>query len=121
MSALTMKRGDTLKFKTIVRIDDVVVDITGWKVWYTVKQSYAELDANATFRADTTDATGAVAITNGPAGEITVKMPPSATFGMADTDVTLYYDVQVKNLDDEVSTVDSGTIVVSPDVTRATT
>ena len=48
MAEFTFRRGDTIKLTTqIFGADGLPLNLTGAKVWWTLKRSYADLDANA--------------------------------------------------------------------------
>lgn len=122
MGTYAMKRGDTFKLPDIYAKTStgVTINLTGAKVWFTVKRAHAQFDTAAVHRADTTDGSGHVTIADAASGRITAKMPAIATVGFADGKQGLVYDVQVKDSAGDIFTVDEGTITVTPDVTRAT-
>lgn len=88
------------------------VDITGWKVYFTVKENKDDADENAKIKKDIiehTDPTHGkteIVLTN----EDTDKLNPT----------TNYYDVQVKKPDGKIKTYVSGEIDVLEDITRRT-
>lgn len=105
-----MKRGDSKVFNLTIS-----GDITGAKLWMSAKTAY-----NATtFVFQKTELDGIV-ITNGPGGLATVTLVPTDTSGLPPITMKLVYDVQVKSASGLVSTVQSGTLTVEPDVTIAT-
>jgi hypothetical protein len=121
MGEHTYKRGDTFKLDTVLRgANGAVLDLTGAKVWFTAKQAYARFDTDAVQFANTADGSGAVTVTDAVNGKVTCKIPPEKTVGFPDADVKLFYDVQVKDAAGDVYTAEEGTIVVTPDITRAT-
>lgn len=129
MGDFSMFRGDTFPIQVQVTkvpvgsppgTPPVPVDVTGWKFWFSVKRYYADPDNQAVFQTNSTDGTGAIVFTTPTAGIITCTMPALATVNFPDAVTQLVYDVQGKDLSGNVSTVDVGTIEVTPDVTRAT-
>lgn len=121
MGAFTLIRGDTLLLDVQVKKNGVPVDITGWKVWFTVKRNFPDADNNAVYQANSTDGSGDVTITSSTQGKVTVRMPALKTFAFPDGMTKLIYDVQTKDASGVTATVDVGTVTVSPDVTRALT
>jgi len=107
-----MKRGDSKVFNLTIS-----GDITGAKLWMSAKTGYTA--TGYVFQKDTA-LLGGVVITNGPGGLATVTLSPSDTSSLPPTTVKLVYDVQVKSASGLVSTVQSGTLTVEPDVTIAT-
>lgn len=120
MAERTMYRGDTFVLDAQVKKDGVPVNITGWKVWFTAKRTYVEPDNVAVMRHDS-DALGGVTITDAVNGKVRVVTSPNATAGFPDGPVKLVYDLQTKDLANNIFTVETGTLTVLPDVTRATT
>lgn len=123
MAAWTSFRGDTLAIPVAVKnaATGAATDLTGWLVWFTVKRNYADPDSQSVFQARSDDMSGGVVITEPPTlGQITATLPASATLGWPDSPSNLVYDVQGKDTSGNIRTVDSGTICVTPDVTRST-
>ena len=96
----------------------VPVNITGWKFWHTVKRHSLDPDLQAIWQG-TSDG-GQIIIVAAVVGRGTSTMPPQATVGFPDGDVALLYDLQIKDVAGNVFTIESSTVVVHPDVTRAT-
>lgn len=128
MSAFQSSRGDTWTLKVqVTQLPDgapdgafgVPVNITGYKIYFTVKRYITDPDAYAVFQSNSADLTNNVTITDALNGKVTCKMPSSKTVNFPDGQVVLLYDVAVIDLAGNVSTVDSGTVTIVPDVTRA--
>lgn len=124
MATRTMFRGDTLAFT--VQVNDPTTgaprNLAGWKFYFTVKRFAADPDQNAVFQDNTASGSGAVAIVAPAAlGQVAVSMPAAKTVLFPDTPTTLVYDVEGIDASGNVSTVEGGTIKVTPDVTRAVT
>jgi len=121
MSELSMYRGDTLKHSTTLRDSSgVAQNLTGWKVWWTVKQYVSDPDNQAVHFAASDDGSGDIAVSDAPNGKVAISMPPVKTVAFPDEAVTVVYDIQGKDAGGVVRTFEVGTIIVSPDVTRAT-
>lgn len=115
MSERQMYRGDTFVFDVQVVKNNVPQDITGWTMWFTAKYSYPDQDSQAAVQQSTGDG---IAYTFPLAGKAEITVAPIKTRGFPDGPVTLVYDVQVKDLLGSIFTVDAGTLLVIPDVTR---
>ena len=115
-----MYRGDSYVFDVQVFGDDGCTpqNIAGWSVWFTMKFYTADPDSRAVAQL-TSALGGGIVITNPSIGQARVTVPPSATALFPDGDVTLVYDVQVRDLLGNIATVERGSITVIPDVTRA--
>lgn len=107
-----MVRGDSKVFNLTV-----TGDLTGAKVWMSAKTSHTATDF--VFQKDTAGL-GGIVITNAVGGLATVTLSPSDTSGLPPTTIKLVFDVQVKSASGLISTVQTGTLTVTPDVTIAT-
>lgn len=128
MGAFQNYRGDTFTLKVqVTQLPDgapdgtfaIPVNITGYKIYFTVKRYLTDPDAYAVFQSNSADLTTNVTITDALNGKATCKMPASKTVNFPDGLVVLLYDVTAIDLSGNVSTVDSGTVTIVPDVTRA--
>jgi hypothetical protein len=93
-------------------------DITGWNFWCTGKLYLSDPDMVALFQLTTSPANGIVVV-SATGGQILITVPPIVTRAFADSDVTIYYDVQGKDASGNIFTVERGKMIVSPDITRA--
>jgi len=104
-------RGDnktyTLSFKDSA---GNVIDITGWKVYFTMKQRITQSDDEAAVRIDVTTHDDP---TNGLSS---IHLANSQTDGLIPGEY--FYDIQVKKSDEMVTTLVVGKIKVEADVTR---
>jgi len=131
----TMRRGDTLFFLAQVFRDPITsqyvsapqnmpppgyvpADITAFKVWFTAKYNVVDQDPQAVSQLDN-QLLGGVVVSNATTGQYNVTMPPLVTRNFPDGDVVLVYDVQIEDASMRIFTVESGTLTVVPDVTRA--
>lgn len=118
-----MVRSDTWRLYLECTRNGVALDLTGAKLWFTAKAALSDADPGV-FQLDT--ATGAVAageiLIESPAsnGKVTVKLNTAATSAVPDAGVTWFYDVQLKESTGVITTLETGTLRVEPDVTKAT-
>lgn len=130
-----MYRGDTLQIQTQVVRDAVSgqlstcvpnqlppgavpQDLTGYHVQFTAKYFDPDPDNKAVFLLDN-QGLGGVTILDVTLGKVQAVGQPIATIAFPDGDVPLVYDVQLVDGGGVVTTVETGTLTVSPDVTRA--
>ena len=109
---LCLIRGDTKTYDFTFYLDTAQttpLNLTGAKVWFTIKRDYQAKDADALVDKQLT-------ITNAALGKATVKLSQTDT---ALSLGTYYYDVQYVSLGDlEVKTVIKGKIQVQYDVKK---
>lgn len=108
-------RGDGRDYEIGVKDRDrAVVDITGAKIWFTLKESYDDLDVNAAVQL-TTDNAAEISITDATNGLAVIYIKNTHTSGLS---IRSYFmDVQIKEVDRELRTIVYGTMAVIPDVT----
>ena len=110
---LSVIRGDDKYYIITIKDDDgVAIDITGWTVYFTVKEDTNDDDADAKIKKDVTSHTT-------PISGIT-------QIHLTNEDTTLdvrnyYYDIQVKKSDDTIMTIVAGNFEVTQDITTRTT
>lgn len=106
-------RGDdfikTFEFK---HSDETPVDITGWTLYFTVKQNETDDDDSAKIKKDVTVHIDPVN------GKTKVQASASET---NELDGKYYYDIQIKKPDASISTILKGLITFAKDITRRTT
>lgn len=116
-----MFRGDSFVFEVnVLQADCAPQNITGWSMWFTAKYFVADYDTQAPIKLGTISPLSGITFTNALAGQAEVTIPSVATAGFPDTPTKLVYDVQVKDTTGRVFTIETGTLTVNPDVTRAT-
>lgn len=119
MTDLRMTRGDDKAFAFVLTTaSGDPLDLTGASVYMTAKEAYSDTDDGATFQKTNLDG---ITVLNAANGLIRVDLVPTDTEDLDDRRVRLYYDIQVRDADDKVTTVQSGRLVVYPDVTLTTT
>lgn len=136
----TMRRGDTLFFLDQV-FQDVVTkelftvpttnpptppppgsapfNLAGCTLWFTAKAYAPDPDLRAVFELGSASPLAGVAVVVAALGTFSVTGLPVSTRGFPDGPVALSYDVQVMDGTGRISTVEQGTLVVVPDLTRA--
>lgn len=117
-----MYRGDTFRLlgEVVDRATSQPVDITGWTIRYTAKYALQNADARAAMAQDN-QGVGGVALVAPTMGQLLVTVQPIVTRGYPDGPVRLEYDVQATDPMGVVTTIETGEVVVRPDVTRAIT
>lgn len=127
---ISVRRGDTNTiYVSVTRTDPVTlgvapVNLTSAKVWFTAKRRRGDADSAAVIRKGNTGTgfTG-ITVTDATNGKVSIVLDPSDTTGLESDLVYLYYDVQTFELspppNGTYTTVASGQLLVSDDVTRA--
>lgn len=125
MSNLRLIRGDSVTLEIVVtrKVNDVItpVDITGALIWLTIKAKITDEDVAALIRKGT-GGTGLTGITiTSPANGRAVATITAADTAIFPTRTSFYwFDVQLKEVDGTITTVDRGRCAVVSDVTRTT-
>lgn len=115
---LNMVRGDTFEFQVNVIRNGSAVDLTSCTVWMTAKWKAEDLDAAAIFSIDSTGSD--VVISDPTNGIVQITIVPAKTVSLPGRVVHLAYDVQYKDTSSKIYTPLRGRLVVTPDVTIAT-
>jgi len=124
-----MFRGDNLIFDVQVQkspypgTPPVPIDITGYFMWFTAKRSTNDSDTQALTQITTTPTSvppgGSIVLTQPTVGKAEITTPQAMTSAFPDGVVKIVYDVKVRDTSSRVFTVEAGTIVVYPNVTRS--
>jgi hypothetical protein len=120
LSYRTLHAGDDYYYKFYVTIGDAPLNLTGSKIWMTIKEVSIKTDAEAKLQLSSAVPTE-IEITNATYGEFVVKFTKDKT---SDLEGQWGYDLQVKALMDgetKIITVAWGIIEFLPNITRATT
>lgn len=117
MADLEARRGDTEKYDLTVSDNGTPVNLTGAAVWFTAKLRASDPDSKAVIAKTLGQG---IAVTNASQGQARITLSPGDTASLS-APISLSYDVQVKQTDGTVTTVESGALLVTADVTRATT
>jgi len=118
MSDITRKRGDTVILPFTATHGSGVLNLTGAELWFTAKDGIKDNDVDAIIQK--TIGNG-ITVLSAIAGTLEVKIEPADTeeINIAGSEKSFVWDLQVKTADDDVYTLDSGTLTLTPDVTRA--
>ena len=117
---LKMVRGDTKVVR--VTIDHSTLSasgLSGYSFWFTAKNDVSDADAAAVVKKVPADFNTVAVGDASTDGVVTCKILPADTSSQPDYDVQLPYDVQAEDGAGNVTTIASGFLTVSPDVTRA--
>ena len=112
---LKLVRGDTFDWVLTFKKAGIPIDITGWKVFFTIKlvTAYKEdNDDNSTIYKKTYD------ITNGTSGQVELLIIPEESTKFEPGNYK--YDIQYIDTTDKVETPFIGDFIVEADVTRRT-
>jgi hypothetical protein len=116
-----MVRGDSATFQSTIS-NLGISGLTGSSMWFTVKYAYTDIDAAKIL--SKTVGNGITIVQAGGSGIngiVNISINPADTANVPEQQITLVWDLQMKDTNGVVTTVDKGTLVVSPDVTQATT
>ena len=109
---LQVYRGDNKTYDlTFTDSNNTAIDITGYTVFFTVKKNKTDTDANAKISKTITSHT------NPTTGQTQISLTST------DTDITVrkyYYDIQIKDVSDRITTVVSDTFEIKQDITIRT-
>jgi len=110
MNDLQVYRGDDKTWEVQFKNDaGTPIDITGWKVYFTVKEKDSDSDDLAKIKKDTE-------VHSDPTqGKSQIVLVPTDTENLKGN---FYYDIQIKKATGEFITVIVGTLEVLRDVTR---
>jgi hypothetical protein len=119
MTDITMIRGDTRTLDVNVKrpnpVTGVLENVLPTQAWFTAKETYRDADDSAIISLNNVDNPDSILLTN---GNVRVILNP------ADTATYLYhwlvYDLQIKESDGTITTVERGFIEFNTDVTVAT-
>jgi len=105
-------RGDdrTIHLHVVNAITGDDINITGWKVYFTIKENKDDSDEDAKIRKDITTHT------HPTEGKTDILLTHEDTYIL--TPGTNFYDIQIKKVDGTIQTFVSGEIDVLEDITR---
>lgn len=116
---LTMIRGDTVPINLTITNAQGAVDLTGCELWFSAKKSVA--DPDPPIIAKSSGVLGGIQVTDAAGGLATVTLDPADTSAFTADTQLLTYDVQLKDGAGNITTVASGYLTITADVTLATT
>lgn len=118
MKDIIATKGDTIIFDVYVTRGEDPVDLTGGKVWFTVKRNSRDLDEDSLIYLNSAvDPAQVRIIAPATNGQIRVELEPADTVDIKDT--YLPYDVQIRESDGAISTIEYGTIELRKNVTQS--
>lgn len=103
-------------FTSIIYLNDAVVNLSGASIYFTAKYNFTDSDADAVFQLSTSSG---ITITNAAAGAISITIPSSATSSLPYAELRLVYDLLVITASNTRGFPLRGTLIVSPNVSRA--
>lgn len=114
-------KGDTEYYDMKAIRSNSPIDLTGAnaKIWFSAKRHKKDLDADALISLNSVDHPAQVVFTDRPGGLFYVALLPANTTSI-DED-SLLYDVQVREQDNRITTVQRGTLNLIRDITRSVT
>ena len=118
-TTLECERGDTNLFD--VDLDVAIASPSTDKIWFFAKRRRSDLDADAVIKKGLNADGGltGIVVTNAGLGQVRVTLAPGDTDDLADQ--ALLYDVQYKAAsDNNIRTVARGVMLLSGEITRAT-
>ena len=115
-----VSRGDTILLSITLRkpagSTTPYVNPGSLTAWMTLKRDPADSDAQAVWQGSTID--GAIVLADALDSRFSVTVPAAITVPLAAPTV-LYWDVQVRESDGTITTVNDGRLPIQPDITRA--
>jgi hypothetical protein len=112
----SIRRGDTwVETWNILDALGAAVDVTGAKFYMTIKNNTGDADPGVL---QLTSPSSGIVITTAASGIVTATI--TATQSAALAAQTYVYDIQMKASNGDVTTLDTGTLTVSPDITITT-
>jgi hypothetical protein len=112
--------GDDYDYQFTVKRVGVAINLTGAKIWFTIKARDTEDDNNAKLQL-TSDTVAEIEVTDAPNGVFLVKFRAEGAKSTANLAGEWIYDMQVKTSDPEIITLARGIIEFLPNLTRSTT
>lgn len=115
---LTLTRGDTFPFTTVVYNGSSTIDVTGYQFRMTAKYDIQDADSSAVF---SITSPGQISLTDPTNGKVLITILPTNTSGLQrGLTYRLIYDIQMYNDPATIYTVSSGILTVLPDVSTTT-
>ena len=111
-----MTRGDTVSFNIAVTLSGAPFDLAGCSLWFTGKNKFTDPDNAAIFQKTISHG---IVVTNSTQGLATVTLLPADTISLSLVKTILFWDLQLKDSGNNIYTINSGNLIVSPDITQA--
>ncbi len=116
MATLAMTRGDRRTILvTVTDVNGDPVNLASYLIRFTAKRKVRDSDSSAVIAKSIGDG---VTVTDAPGGLLSITIDPEDTSGLPSVSTTLVWDMQV-NGGGGPETIVSGTLLITPDVTRS--
>ena len=117
MVELECVRGDDNVYNLSVVRNNAAVNISGAKLWFTAKHDQDDPDTLAVIKLNSTDNPGQISLVDQVHGLASITLKPADTVLLEET--ALWYDVQMKESTGRVTTIVSGILKITKDVTAS--
>lgn len=117
MAELECFRGDDNVYNLNVVRNNVGVNISGAKLWFTAKLDQDDPDNEAMIKLNSADNADQITIVDALNGLAQIVLKPSDTMLLEET--ALWFDVQMKEASGRVTTVTAGIMKITKDVTAS--
>ena len=111
----TMTRGDTVSLSGTATLSGDPYDLAGCSLWFTAKNKYTDDDPAAVFQKSIGDG---ITVTSAAQGLFVVVISPGDTEAVAKSRTILVWDLQLMDGSGNIYTLNSGNLVINPDVTN---
>jgi hypothetical protein len=113
----SMTRGDSVSWAGTATLSSSPYDLTGiLGMSFTAKNKTTDTDANAVFKKTIGDG---ITVTSAAQGLFTVAILPADTASVSKVKTILVWDLEVVDSGGNVYTLNSGNLVINPDVTSS--
>ena len=121
MTNWTVAKGDTMEETATLTAAGAAYNLTGCTLWWTLKRDVSADDTDALIKLYWVSggASDGITVATPANGQALVTLTPAQTDALGAA--TYQWDLQLKDGANRVFTVDSGQLVVKPDVTRRST
>jgi hypothetical protein len=111
-------KGDTEYYDISAIRSNAPINLTGSnvKAWFTAKRTKDDLDDDALIALNSTDHSTQIVFTARPQGQFSICLLPANTTEIEED--TLVYDIQVREEDGRITTIQSGKLHLKQDITR---
>lgn len=111
----TMVRGDNVSLSGIATLSGEPYSLALCSLWFTAKYRYTDDDETAVFQKTIGDG---ITVTNPTAGLFIVEIVPDDTEPVAKARTILVWDLQLMDGSGKIYTLNSGNLIINPDVTN---
>jgi hypothetical protein len=111
----TMTRGDDVSWACTATLSGDPYDLASCALYFTGKSKFTDDDASAIFQKSIGDG---IVVTNPTQGLFTVSLVPGDTTALSKVRTMLVWDLELVDSAGKTYTLNSGNLVVNPDVTN---